>query len=165
MWGKAPRPEWSLSPKCPLTIINSQETLSQTRSSCHHCQMRVFWFLPNLSHILQNNKVISHDTNIWLVVIVRRSVLSRHALHATFYFAVHQYCKPSSSKLSSSQSSSRSSSQSSATSSSSSIEIKIGVEDLAWEWRLEATYKFEPLGISSELILRLDWTESKEAIE
>ena len=41
MWGKAPRPEWSLSPKCPLTIINSQDTLSQTRSSCHHCQMRV----------------------------------------------------------------------------------------------------------------------------
>ena len=156
MWGKAPRPEWSLSPKCPLTIINSQDTLSQTRSSCHHCQMRVFRFLSKSFSYSPKNKVMWYDTNIWLVVIVRRSVLSRHTLHATFYFAVHKYCKPS--KLSSSQSSSTSSP-------SSKIEIKTGVEDLAWEWRLEATYKFEPLGISSELILRLDWTESKEAIE
>lgn len=142
----------------PRDSITNTLVLSPLSNACFLISSKSFSYSPT-------NKVISHDTNIWLVVIVRRSVLSRHALHATFYFAVHQYCKPSSSKLSSSQSSSRSSSQSSSTLSPSSTEIKIVVEDLAWEWRLEATYKFEPLGISSELILRLDWAESKEAIE
>ena len=79
----------------PRDSITNTLVLSPLSNACFLISSKSFSYSPK-------NKVISHDTNIWLVVIVRRSVLSRHALHATFYFAVHQYCKPSSSKPSSS---------------------------------------------------------------